>query len=448
MERTSRSCRATGILIVSVLCALVHAPAASAAGTGLSGLVMGETSIIEDNFGYVNLDDVDARDGLREEVSKRNVVFANNFVAYLKTGEWRQNLEKLINPADAASFPSTLVGWLEGLDPIDFNGTWDSEDQARLDKIRSAMAIKGLLDFGAPGKAKPSDVAGEAAGDATEAFLLGGLGGADPALLQRIREYEDAYQRMWVIKVEGTEGRKDAPALDVEGAIIGMMNGATSGVANPPSQGDVDGFIESIAGLFADPTDDGWKINPGWWNLTHAGGGLVNQADQYNLVSGAQLLGIKMNDINPATASANEIIEALSTASKYSIEYSGRIVSGATGVSGTWTSGNSMSYSQGALDTSTDPADTIRILDHVGVKEEPLKILAADHSDVVSGLSAEIPEFPVSEELLLLIKLIQAFQDPATNVPATEGNFEGPSSGGGSSLGTTFNGCGGLGSSF
>ena len=415
----------------------------------LYGLVISETAIIEDNYGYINLDDVDARDELRDEIGKRNVLFANNFVKFLKTGKWRESLKKLINPADVAAFPSSLVSWLENdVQPIDFDGTWDDEDRERLDKIRSAMAIKGLLDFGVPGKSMPHEVAGEATGGAIEGFLIGSTGGADPALLQKIKEYEDAYQKMWVIKVEGSTGRSDAPTIDIEGAIIGMMNQAIAGVANPPSQGDVDAFVESVSGLFADPTDGGWKINSGWWNLTHAGSSLASQANQYNMVSGAQLLGIKMKDINPATASADEIIEALSTASKYSIEYSGKIYSGATAVSGTWSSGSAMNYSQGALDTSTNPADVIRVLETVGVKEEPLNIIAANHSEAVSGLATEIPEFPVSEELLLLIKLIQAFQEPATNVPAAEASFTGPSSGGNNGLTTTFGGGGGLGSSF
>ncbi len=416
----------------------------------LHGLVISETAIIEDNYGYINLDDVDARDELRDEIGKRNVLFANNFVRYLKTGQWRENLKKLVNPADVASIPNNLVSWLENdVEEINFDGTWDDEDQERLDKIRSAMAIKGLLDFGIPGKSMPHEIPGEASGDAIEGFLIGSSGGADPAFLQKIREYEDNYQKMWVIKVEGSDGRADAPAIDIEGAIIGMMNQAISGVKNPPSQGDVDSFVESVSGLFADPTDGGWKINSGWWNLTHAGGSLASTANQYNMVSGAQLLGIKMKDINPATATADELIEALSTASKYSIEYSGKIYSGATNVSGTWSSGSSMAYSMGALDTSTNPADVIRVLETVSVKEEPLNILAANHSEEVSGLSSEIPEFPVSEELLLLIKLVQAFQEPATEVPASEGSFTGPSSGGNAGgVTTTFGGGGGLGSSF
>lgn len=411
----------------------------------LSGLVMNQTAIIVDNYGAVNLDDVADRDKLRDEVAKRQVLMANNFVAALKSGSWRRELERLVDPAAVASIPPSVVTALEGLQPIDYDGTWDAQDQERLDKIRVALALKGLLDFGVPGKVELDEEPGGAAGEALATYLAEAAD-ADPAFLRRVREYEDAYQRLCVIRVEGSSGERSTTPFDVEGAILGMMNDATAGVANPPPDSLVYGFVDHVASLFVDPSASGWRINPSWWNVTLASGALAAAGDTYSLVSGAQLLGVKMNEIDPATATAEEIVEALSTARKYSLAYRGRVYTFADAVPGTWSGGAELAYHAGSVASSTESTHQVRILEWVGVKDEPLTIMAADMSEQVSGLGAALPEFPVSEELLLILKLIEAFQEPATNVPASEPDTE--VEGGGGPTPGVFTGGGGIGSSF
>ncbi len=411
------------------------------------------SALIKDTDGDLDIDDPEDRDFIRTLVDDRVIQFANHFASNLDVDRLKESLSRLVDPAMVAAVPSSFWDALTGLPQLPRDGTWTDEDSADLRKVRSAYMLVSLMEFGAPGKFALFD-------DPT----LGERGGVEefdavketpPGLLARLKEYEDAYQRLMIIRLLGAQTGPD-PAV----AGLNAARGLVAGIQNAPGEALLQQWWGTILSGPLKPAADIWRLNDQWWQLNPSSGAVQAKGDELDsadpskpaILSGAQLLSTELSRIQASNLGADAILERLATADNWKLEakYQSYPI-GADVASGVWSvNGLTLSYAPPG-GTPKSPARTSNVVCmSLRMVNKPIELLAFDHSYQVSHGESYPPMggpmLPARSFLQFLDQLLEARVKYATDVPETLPSFGGSTSGSSSQSGA-FSSSVGLGAS-
>lgn len=404
----------------------------------------------------LDIDDPGDRDIIRDIVDARVIQFANHFAANLDVTQLKKSLSRLVDPGMVAAVPPTFWDALTGLPQLPTDGTWTDDDTKDLRKIRAAFMLVSMMEFGAPGKFALFE---EPAGTRGGIERFSGEVGSDPEFLKKIKEYEDGWQRLMIVRVLGMPGGAEGSS-DPATTGLAEIRSLLGSVQNGPPDSVLQTWWAGICNGPLKPASDLWKLNQSWWELNagsdkvRARASALEGGPKPAILSGAQLLSTEVRGITPDSLGADDLLEKLSTADRWTVKLSfSSYPPGITLGAGTWASqGLSLVYTPSGTYTVSDTRTDNFICSRIEMANEPIDLYMLDRSYQVAYNETYPsddagPVIPARSWVHLLDQLLAAREKPPTNLPPTEGGFSGSSHGGGPQNGY-FSSSRGLGSSF
>lgn len=412
-------------------------------------------ALFQDTDGDLDIDDPDDRDFIRTTVDDRVVQFANHFAATLDVAQLKSSIAKLVDPAMASAIPAAFWNSLTGLPqlPTDSSG-WSPENAADLRKIRSAFMLVSMLEFGAPGKFALLDDAGGTRGG-VDTFAA--EQGTDPELLKKVKEYEDAWQRLLIVRILGFTPSAQDPAVVGRTTARALATGQ-----NAPSDAVLDQWWAGVTAGPLKPASDIWKLNQAWWDLNPGSDKARTKAGELDaaaggktpILSGAQLVSTEARGIAPGSPDPAALLEKLSTADNWKIKANYQSYpDGVPVTGGTWTiNGLNLSYAVPGNPPVSPTRTSNVICASLEMVNEPLDLYFFDKSYQVAygeSYSSEdaVPNFPARSIAQYLDRLLDAREKPPVSLPATIGDFAGGTRGR-STVSGSFSASAGIGTSF
>lgn len=393
------------------------------------------------------------RDRLRAVVNRRVIQFANNFVKSLEVGTFQAELEKIVEIGGGAGSRDKLLQFLGTLEPIDgveeITGALPPAKKAQLKRIQLGWTLVSLVRYGAPGFKDSFDLGGDPGG--LEDFAAKAEG--DRAFLERIKAFEDNYERFVDVGREGqpsTVPDDDAVVDSFYQAFKQIFASPIIAPGTAPSDGLLMALAQTIVAKYLTRADQVWKVSPGWQAFSGTRPPVVALTNGTFIASGPQLLAwsLPRMDMDDPDAARDEIGKAY----KFSFKYSGWVIpcGAGTTVSGSW--GNPTAD---GITFSTDPAQFSAltgpgecwVFETLGVNAEAEDMEIRDRSMVVSGLDPDPDKIFVEDLVKSYWKMLDAYDqsaenlgDVGTSVTADNGGGDGDPLGrfGGSASGGAF----------
>lgn len=390
-------------------------------------------ALFQDTDGELDIDDPNDRDFIRTTVDDRVIQFANHFAQSLDVGALRASLTRLIDPAIVAAVPPAFWSAFNDLPLLPTDGTWTPQNSTDLRKIRSAFMLVSMLEFGAPGKFALYDEPGGAQGGVD---TFAGENGSDPELLKKIKEYEDAWQRLVLIRILALVPSGEDPAVAGLKAARELAKGRANTLPEPVLQ---QWWAAVVAGPLK-PAAEIWKVNRAWWDMSRGSAKVRTKFDELDAsaagkplpLSGAQLVGTEQRAIGAGSVDPESLLERLATADDWKVkaEYQS-YPDGVNVAGGTWSqNGLSLSYAPpGSPAVSPTLTGNIALMS-LTMENNPIDLYVLDKSYQVaygeSYASDEAgPALPVRGVLRFLERLLEAREKYAADVEQSLADFPG-----------------------
>lgn len=404
-------------------------------------------ALTQDNIEAFDLSHVDDRDRIRRQAQQSMLRFANAFAANFDVSACRRNLEGLFQGNVVADIPAAILDRMANLEPVLDVERYPltPEDKKRIEKIKVAFVIDRLLAYGAPGKRPVWDRDGAFA-SGFDAFMEGFQG--DEEYLRRFRAYEAQYDRLFVFRLAGTDGKGSPtpPAVfrqNMASQLDALLSEPVNGAA---ARGLVQVLVDAVIEAHCGSLDRRWKLRQDWWALAHARPGTRSEAEGYSIVTGGQFFARRADVFAAGLDDMDALADAVSSVPSFTALVDGEWYPAGTVPGGTWRNSPETSRYEGAAcmalvyDWPNPPATVpkgtpgaVAVCHMLLVQVDEIPYELDDRSNVASGFGSpcnDVPSYKVSDALRSMAAMLSVVDEPSSDLPDGLPDFDGPGGGG------------------
>lgn len=387
--------------------------------------VTSKTSFLIPDRGYqYTLEDPDDRSRLRGLFHARTIRFANSFVASLKGGAFRNELERVAQIGAGGANAEKLHAFLEGLEVVDdgavAGGMLPPAEEAKLKRIRLAWSLVQMVRYGAPGFRSTFETPGDPGG--FEEFLERAQ--LDREFLARVKEFEDRYEKFIEVSkdgvVPGVSTLTQDQILDAMYASLKDIFDQKGDLApgTRPPDGLLRDFARAIVEKHLTSPDDVWRIQPSWYDFAGTTGEVRQRTQQNFMSSGFQILAWSLPRVDFGDPEA--AVAEMGKAYQIDFKFEGWTRPGGPGADfpGNWgmSGATELRYSTDPTGWTTGPGPEVSIFEAVKVETSPIPMKILDQSLARTGLTPNPDELSIEELVRAYWKELEAYDNPPGNL--------------------------------